>query len=1403
MNRKLLSLSFLFNRYYCLQSVLEKRKLFVLVILFLGVYYCNAQSWEHNYGYFGTPDAGDQVNCVIQTSDGGYAAAGFTSSWGAGGKDIYIVKTDSAGKMVWQQVIGGAGDEFAYGIVQNSNGEYYAAGYTNSFGAGNIDVYLIKLNSSGDILWTKTYGGNQADNAKAILLTSTGDIVLAGATASFGAGSNDIYLLKVDSSGNLLWSKTIGRSSNDYATAISLVHDGGFILGGYTDGYGANNGYVVRTDSTGDTLWTASYEIGNYSTREIRGVKESANNSGFLFCGVGLRYGSGYFSHLFYISAGLSGNFIYRRTTGLISDDGNGIDVTSDGGFATTGYLDNYGQSAQLIKYDSLGTIQWYKEYERITSGSYPFYSEGCAVKQTSDGGYIIGGRTFFSGQQDALLIKTDANGNGQVYPTINITAGGPTTFCTGGSVTLTAPPGYLTYKWLIHAGNNLSWIGGADSVTYNATQAGTYFCSMSDSFGIYHSTGIALAVVPFPTASVTPTYANFCAAVGSSTTLTSNSVSYATYQWQLNGSPIPGATSTTYSTAASGTYNMIITTTCGTATSNNVVVNAGYISAPYVSWANNLYGYYGIPSPCNSIALSFNAVTGATYQWYFNGNPMSGETNTYLYVYQQGNYYASITNACGTTNTMTNNIPLYNQSPTISAGGPISGCNVTSVNMTFQDGSSYRQWLLNGNPISGATSYSYTATVSGIYSVYFLADGCPSQYFTSPGLAVTINSTPFPSISAGGNTTLCNSDSVLLSASVSGGTYQWKRNNVNIAGATLQNYYASQSGSYTCVITTSSCGTNTSNSLAVWAGLPAGTANASANPICFGNSSTLSVSSSTLNLLYQWRLNGSNIGGATNSTYSATQAGNYDCILTNTCGSIIINIITLIVKPIPIANITPSGNLNLCPAQNIILTADTGTGYSYQWKKNNVNISGAVFSTYTANSSGSYAVNMTLNGCSVLSSATILTSVINPVANIWPSTPAQFCGADSVRLNANTGNGYSYQWYRNNILVNGATQSFYYADLFANYSVNITNSNGCSALSAPIPVTMVNGNIPNANITSLNIDLCPGDSILLSAFYDSTYSYQWQLNSQNILGATASVFSASTGGNYSCLVSVVCGSALSNIITLILNPISNISISAGTSIICSGDSIEFTATTDTSFFYQWQLNGVNIAGAVFSDYYANTIGNYNCIITNNCGASSTNVIALTQGPSIPSLPSPVSGLHRPCPNTTSVHYFINPVSGATSYTWTVPPTASISSGQGTTSIYVDFSTSFISGNITVSASNICGNGPVRSRHVGPNLMCIPPVNTRPVVNLDAESEDDFDILIYPNPTSGILTLETNSNNLLEKVIVYSVDARVIKSLVIGHSEQTSVDLKELASGIYFLDCVSEGGSQRIKVVKY
>ena len=192
-------------------------------------------NWNKTYGGFRI----EVAYSVIQTSDGGYAIAGYTTTYGAGKHDFWLVKTDSTGNLEWSRTYGGPeSNEEAYSVIQTSDGGYLIAG-EKSDGDGEEDFWLVKTDSSGNLEWSRTYGGSGGDVARSVIQTSDGGYVIAGYTNSYGAGGFDFWLVKTDSSGNIEWSRTYGGPKSDEARSVIQTLDGGYAVVGLTQSYGA------------------------------------------------------------------------------------------------------------------------------------------------------------------------------------------------------------------------------------------------------------------------------------------------------------------------------------------------------------------------------------------------------------------------------------------------------------------------------------------------------------------------------------------------------------------------------------------------------------------------------------------------------------------------------------------------------------------------------------------------------------------------------------------------------------------------------------------------------------------------------------------------------------------------------------------------------------------------------------------------------------------------------------------------------------------------------------------------------------------------------------------------------------------------------------------------------------
>jgi TolB-like protein len=350
----------------------------------------------------------DWTSSVQQTSDGGYIVAGWTWSFGAGGGDIFLIKTDANGNIIWAKTYGGTSWDEAYSVQQTSDGGYIVAGWTWSFGVGYSDFFLIKTDANGNIIWAKTYGGTNRDSAYSVQQTSDGGYIVAGTTWSFGAGSLDIFLIKTDANGNIIWAKTYGGTGWDEAYSVQQTSDGGYIVAGRTSSFGAGYSdiFIIKTDANGNIQWAKTY--GGTDNDWAHSVQQTSDG-GYIVAGWTWSFGAGY-DDIFLIKTDANGNVQWAKTYGGTNyDDAFSVQQTSDGGYIVAG-RENYVFAGDiiLIKTDANGNIIWAKTYGGTN------YDDAFSVQQTSDGGYIVAGGTesFGAGRSDIFLIKTDANGN-------------------------------------------------------------------------------------------------------------------------------------------------------------------------------------------------------------------------------------------------------------------------------------------------------------------------------------------------------------------------------------------------------------------------------------------------------------------------------------------------------------------------------------------------------------------------------------------------------------------------------------------------------------------------------------------------------------------------------------------------------------------------------------------------------------------------------------------------------------------------------------------------------------------------------------------------------------------------------------------------------------------------------
>lgn len=322
---------------------------------------------------------GDDYGYSIQpTPDNHYIIAGATNSYGAGGFDIYLIKIDSMGNVIWEKTFGGSGDDYGYAVKNTGDGGYIIVGKSISFGAVNNDVYLVKTDALGNMVWQKTYGGINTDYGYDVDVTTNGYII-TGMTSSSGAGSGDVWLIRTDLNGDTIWTKTFGGAELDCGNSIKVTDDNGYIIAGYTYSFGRGSDvYLVKTDSNGDTLWTKTYGTGAY---DIGNMVRQTTDNGYIVVG-----GNG---NVYIIKIDNLGNLVWEKTYGSTHTDyGYGVEQLSGSGYLIIGYIMTDNIDVYYLKIDAGGNKikeQFYGDWQ---------YNYGYSLALTPDEGCIIAGYT-------------------------------------------------------------------------------------------------------------------------------------------------------------------------------------------------------------------------------------------------------------------------------------------------------------------------------------------------------------------------------------------------------------------------------------------------------------------------------------------------------------------------------------------------------------------------------------------------------------------------------------------------------------------------------------------------------------------------------------------------------------------------------------------------------------------------------------------------------------------------------------------------------------------------------------------------------------------------------------------------------------------------------------------------
>lgn len=676
----------------------------------------NLIEWQGTYG----GSSAEGARSIIQTLDGGYISIGSTYSIDGdvtgnhGDYDVWIVKTDANGVLIWQKCLGGSDTDLGYSIIQNSDSSYVLLADSKSVDgdvSGNHgfgDFWVVKLDVNGSIIWQHSYGGNSYDRPQKIEKTIDGGFIAVGRTTStdsinvtgyHGFGGYDAWVVKIDSLGAIQWQKCFGAPGDDRFQDVSSTNDGGFLAVGWTnsnsDDVSGNHGgnfdcWVVKIDSIGNIQWQRCF--GGSGDDRAESI-QNTNDGGFIFAGRtnssnGDVTVTGSTIDYWVVKIDNSGNINWqKRVGGSLSDYAYSIRSTSDGRYIVAGNSNSMDGDVSghhslndywVLKLDS-ANIYW----QISLGGSSDEYTY--SALQASDGGYIVTGST---GSNDGDVIGNNGGSDFwmvKLKPCIDgtpaISVNGPTTFCSGNSLSL-------------FSNNSIGsvWSTGDTTSLITVNSSGTYILSISNSQCGVLSDSVIVTVNQTPATPVITASGSTSLCSGATVTLTSSSASNNTWS---NGSLLQSIT-----VNQTGSYSVTVEQNGCYSTSSAVSVNVYPYPTVNITASGSLNLCQG-----DTVVLSSNNTIGNSWS--------TGDTTQSISVALSGVYSLTVSNGfCSRTASKTVNVYQVPLPPVVTTNRPTALCFGDTVVLTADTSGNvgYLRWS------NGRTSTSISVSTAGSY---------------------------------------------------------------------------------------------------------------------------------------------------------------------------------------------------------------------------------------------------------------------------------------------------------------------------------------------------------------------------------------------------------------------------------------------------------------------------------------------------------------------------------------------------------------------------------------------------------------------------------------------------------------------------------------------------------------